>query len=77
MMKKFIPILIGLLLVGGFISQVVLAATKVERGKKIEKVQVEMKDLKIDQAAENIKTLRIQLQDAQGCLLYTSPSPRD
>lgn len=65
-MKRYITLVIGILLVGGFISQAVLAATKTERGKKIQNVEVQLKDLKIDQAAENIKALKQQLQDAHG-----------
>jgi TolA-binding protein len=65
-MKRYITLIVGILLVGGFISQAILAATKTERGKKIQNVEVQLKDLKIDQAAENIKALKQQLQDAHG-----------
>lgn len=66
MMKRYITLVIGILLVGGFISQAIQAATKTERGKKIDNVQIQLKDLKIEQAAENIKALKVQLQDAHG-----------
>lgn len=65
-MKKVIYAFICVLLAGSFAITAVKAATQTKRNQKIEKVQIQLKELKIDQAEQNIELLKKQLQDAHG-----------
>ena len=68
------PLQLGLDLQGG--SQLTLQIIK-EEGNKVTRDELEAVNSVIDKRVNNLGVSESNLQTLGGCLLYTSPSPRD
>ena len=64
--------------VSGVIDELYVEAGElINKGQKIARIKLIPNEVNINSARSNVELARIRVREAESCLLYTSPSPRD